>query len=150
MQKLSLFASMAFPCALAAVAAAQGLPRMPAPTPHPMPPPALPLVPPPVDHPAYLGQPGLNKAEPAVPMPASPLPDGGPAGPGSDAPDPAEVRAREFLAKRIEGRDLKKSVDRVLKEVHWYEKLDEARAEAAAQGLPLLWIQALGEVDGFA
>jgi hypothetical protein len=150
MQQLSLFASIGFSCVLTTgLLSGQGFGRMPTPE-RPMPPPALPLVPPPVDHPAYLGQPGMNKAERA-PQPASPMPGDGPAGPtAAEEPDPAEVRARAFLEKRVAGRDLKKSIDRVLKELHWYEKLDEAKAAAAASERPLLWIQALGEVDGFA
>lgn len=114
----------------------------------PQPPPALPVVPPPVDHPAYLGQPLMPNGSQPAPAPAGPV-DGGPVGP-ADEPDPAEVRAREFLAKRIKGKDLKRAVERVVADLRWHEKLGDAKAASAASGKPLLWVHALGEIDGFA
>ena len=39
---------------------------VPQPQPAPSPPPLLPLIPPPVDHPAYLGQPAMNPAQQAL------------------------------------------------------------------------------------
>jgi hypothetical protein len=32
----------------------------------------------------------------------------------------------------------------------WHSELDAARVESAATGRPILWLQALGELDGFA
>ena len=32
----------------------------------------------------------------------------------------------------------------------WHESTTDARAEAAATGKPMLWVHALGELDGFA
>ena len=150
MKQLSLVALTLFSCTLTRGVAGQFGGHAPWPTPVPPAPQALPIVPPPVDHPAYLAQPGMQKELPA-PVPAQAEGGGmGPAGPGCPAPDPAEERARAFLEKRIAGRDLRKSVDRVLKGLRWHERIDDAKAEAAARGRPLLWIQALGEVDGFA
>jgi hypothetical protein len=34
--------------------------------------------------------------------------------------------------------------------LQWHEKLSDAKAESAATGKPILWVQALGELDGFA
>ncbi len=47
------------------------------------------------------------------------------------------------------GRDLKKSVERVVK-LGWRKSLGEARAHSAATGKPILWVQSLGEIGGFA
>lgn len=32
----------------------------------------------------------------------------------------------------------------------WFDDLDEARLESAATGKPILWLQALGDLEGFA
>jgi hypothetical protein len=116
---------------------------VPQPQPAPSPPPLLPLIPPPVDHPAYLGQPAMNPAQPAPATPAAG------AMPAPDEPDPAVVRAREFLSKRVKGKDLKRAVERVRK-LRWLEHLYDAKAASAASGKPILWIQSLGDIDGFA
>lgn len=124
-----------------------------------MPPPLVPVVPPPVPHPAYAGQPAMQPK--SQPMPAAPSavgrrtgpagPSGsGPSGPGAELPDPAALAAAEFLQKRVEGRDLKQAVKRVLKSLEWHERLDEVKKEAIEQRKPILWIQSLGELDGFA
>jgi hypothetical protein len=47
------------------------------------------------------------------------------------------------------GKDLKEAVEKV-NDLHWYSKLGSARAKAKAQDKPILWLQALGDLDGFA
>jgi hypothetical protein len=119
-----------------------------------IPPGAMPLVPPPVDHPALLGQPAWT-SPPASERPDPPAPTPGQAPNGAMNPggptgvDPAELRAREFLGKRVAGRDLKDAVDRV-GELKWHKKLLDARAAAASRGQPILWLQSLGDLEGFA
>lgn len=107
------------------------------------PPPLLPVVPPPVDHPAYAGQPLMNppkgdEAE-ARPAPARPAP----------ARQPEAEAAAAFQRQQIKGKELAKRIDKVIKSLHWHEQLVDALAAAAADGKPVLWIQALGDVDGF-
>ena len=50
---------------------------------------------------------------------------------------------------RLTGKDLKKAVKKVTA-LQWREKLADAKAESAATGKPILWVQALGELAGFA
>lgn len=132
---------------------------------HNFPPPGIPIVPPPVDHPAYLGQPlmPLSSGQGTVGDPTPGDRSGGDSGGSSGSsgpraggpakrvpePTPAEQRAKEFLEQRIEGRDLKKAVAAV-KALKWFEDLPSALAQSAATGKPVLLLQALGEVDGFA
>ena len=44
---------------------------------------------------------------------------------------------------------MKKAVAAV-KSLKWHESLGDAKAIAAATGKPILWLQALGDIDGFA
>ena len=119
-----------------------------------LPPPGIPVVPPPVDHPAYLGQPlmPLSNGNGTVGDPTPGDKSGGDrrsGGPDATKPSPAEQRAQEFLEQRVEGRDLKKAVAAV-KALKWYDDLPSALAQSAATGKPVLLLQALGDVDGFA
>jgi len=57
--------------------------------------------------------------------------------------DPATV------GPQLAGKDLKKAIKKVTA-LQWHEKLFDAKAESAATGKPILWVQALGELDGFA
>jgi len=112
-----------------------------------MPPQALPVVPPPVPHPAYAAQPAMNP-----PAPPSPTSTPAPAGPSvqPEPLSPAEKAAQEFRAQQVKGKELHQKVDAVLKGVPWFEKLDDASARAASAGKPIFWIQMLGDFDGFA
>src|SRR5262245_16741363 len=112
-----------------------------------MPPPAMTMTPPPATPntlaamlqtiaPAAAATPAANST-PDCPTPAAPV-------------DPEVVAARAFQQTRVAGRDLKSSVGRVLGGLDWREKLEDARATAAATGKPILWIQSLGDLDGFA
>jgi hypothetical protein len=118
---------------------------MPPPPPPPQQPPQhLPLIPPPVDHPAYAAQPLMNPSGPASATPTAPK-----GGMNEPEKSPAEAAAEEFRKKQVKGAELKKAVDKLLKGLHWYDKLADAKAVAAAAGKPVLWIQALGDVNGF-
>jgi len=48
-----------------------------------------------------------------------------------------------------EGRDLARAIATVTA-LPWLDDLAAARVDAAATGKPILWLQALGELDGFA
>lgn len=147
---------------LPALLPAQMRPAPPPPRPAPMPPAAIPVVAPPVDHPVYGGQPNFPRGNGQTPTPKpSPNPGkgprkGGPGGPAVPAapgapavPSAEEEAAKAFLGERVAGRDLKKRVKEV-RELGWVEDLDKARARAAAAGKPVFWVQALGDLDGFA
>lgn len=64
--------------------------------------------------------------------------------------DPAGDRAREFFARRIAGKELKGAVAKVCKSLDWKKRLDDAVAAAKDDDKPILWIKALGDIDGFA
>ncbi len=63
--------------------------------------------------------------------------------PGARRIDPSTQGAR------VAGKELKLAVKKVAA-LRWHEDPVEARAESAATGKPMLWIYALGELDGFA
>jgi hypothetical protein len=133
---------------LAPFAAAQA--RAPLATPAPLP--GLPITTPPVDHPALAGQPligdngrksgggrGAGPAGPAAPVPP----------PVVVPPPPPKVDPDTSGQKRA-GKDLKKAVVEVTKTLKWHESLAEAKAQSAATSKPILLLQALGDIDGFA
>lgn len=165
---------------LAALLAAQQPGMRATPPPPPPMPQAIPVTAPPVDHPAYAGQPLMPRS--SEPTSASPRPRPKakkkdkkrfvpPAGPVPGAvkpaapagPDAAELAAAEaeaalaaakeaadaFNRTKIEGKELKTRVDRVLKQLHWNETLEAAAVEACASDKPIVWVQMLGDVDGF-
>jgi hypothetical protein len=104
------------------------------------PPPGLPITAPPFDHPALQAQPGMQRpaqGAPALP-PVPPLPGAAPTQP------PAETQG---VARR--GKDLKRAVAGVNK-LKWHDTLGEAKVQAAASGKPILLLQALGDLEGFA
>ncbi|MFY9340858.1 MAG: hypothetical protein WAT39_00120 [Planctomycetota bacterium] len=127
---------------LAPFAVAQLQSGMPAPLP------GTPATPPPVDHPALGAQPLFG--------------DGGGSRRPTPAPEPDEPDVKDKPGKakkpkvdpdtfgpKLEGRDMKKAVAAV-KALKWHESLGEAKAISAATGKPILWLQALGDIDGFA
>ena len=101
--------------------------------------PGIPLVPPPVPHPALAGQPLINGDADEIPKArgvrvkteAKPM-----------RPDPSTSGVK------LEGKDLKKAVDKVAA-LPWL-KLGKAKAESKKTGRPILLLQTLGEIDGFA
>jgi hypothetical protein len=63
---------------------------------------------------------------------------------------PAEVRAKLFvLNPLLGGAELQRRVERV-QQLPWQHSLDGARDEALRRGRPLLWVQSLGDLEGFA
>ena len=73
----------------------------------------------------------------------------GSAGPAKDDTAAAILAAREFRKSRVVGRELSTSIDNVLKSMRWHETLRGARVSSASRGKPILWIQALGDLDGY-
>lgn len=162
--------------AVGALAAQRAVPVPTPPPPRPMPPPLIPTVPPPVDHPGYLGQPGITgqpQPDPAAPVPgAAPGggkgpagPKGGPAGPkgpgakgagakGAGPKEPgtpeelAEHRAAAFLNTPLAGSALHNALTRADKELRWETDLEAAIARATASNRPLLWLQAQRDDKG--
>lgn len=111
--------------------------------------PGMPMVSPPVPHPALGAQPPFDGDGPKAPS-AGGGGGGGPAGPKQ----PGNVAkpmppAPETVGAKLAGKDMKKAVAKV-KALKWHESLAEAKAIAAATGKPILWLQALGDIDGFA
>lgn len=112
--------------------------------------PGMPMVPPPVPHPALGAQPWFQDNEPKATKPAE---AGGAAKPGAvpgakmpaAPPQPPE----ETMGPKLDGKQLKKAVGKV-KTLKWIENLADAKAQSAATGKPILWLQALGDIDGFA
>lgn len=107
--------------------------------------PGSPMVSPPAPHPALAAQPlaggagggdGGTRAAPGSRSPAAAMPAQPPRDPDTFGP-------------KLEGKALKQAVARV-KKLAWHESLLDARAMSAATGKPVLWLQALGEIDGFA
>ena len=104
---------------------------------HPFP--GMPMVPPPVPHPALGAQPLFDGDGPRAPG------GGGGAAPGNVPQPPAP----ETTGAKLAGKEMKKAVAKV-KALKWHESLAEAKAVSAATGKPILWLQALGDIDGFA
>lgn len=110
----------------------------------------IPMTPPPVDHPALGAQPLFG--DPGCAAPSSPTSPAKPAEPAEPAKcGPAckkEADPDTYGPKRI-GADLKKAVATV-KALEWQRSLADAKALSAATGKPILWLQALGDIGGFA
>jgi hypothetical protein len=61
----------------------------------------------------------------------------------------AEQEALQFRSLQIAGNDLKAAVNTVRTSLHWHNNLEQAVADAKNQSKPIVWIHALGELDGF-
>ncbi|MFN6147400.1 MAG: hypothetical protein ACK5AL_13645 [Planctomycetota bacterium] len=117
-----LFASAVL--SLAPVARSQSLPGMP-------------VVPPPVPHPALGALLGGSVA------PSQPARCRAAVGPATAPPPP------ETIGVQVAGKQLKQAVAAV-NALAWFEDLDAAKARSAATGKPILLLQALGDLEGFA
>jgi hypothetical protein len=103
--------------------------------------PGLPVVPPAVPQPGLLAQPGMSQQDGGGGA------GGGAAGAGGAMPLP---NAPEGTTGKVrEGRDLKSAVAAVTK-LRWLDRFEDARMVAAASGKPILFLQALGDLEGFA
>lgn len=110
----------------------------------PTPPPGIPVTMP-TAQPALAGQPLIGTLADHADAPIAP-----PAWFGrTRTVDPATQEAMAFRRVVVEGRELKSAVDRV-RQLVWHERFADASALAAAQGRPIFWINALGDLDGFA
>ncbi|HEB52230.1 MAG TPA: hypothetical protein ENI87_03130 [bacterium] len=99
--------------------------------------PGIPAVKPPVDHPALMGQPlvGGGQSQPRPrPVKVNPQPA---------KPDPATVGVKKS------GRELRRAVAKV-KALKWHKNLASAKAKARAEHKPILLLQTLGDIGGFA
>jgi hypothetical protein len=61
----------------------------------------------------------------------------------------AEQEALQFRSLQIAGNDLKAAVNTVRTSLSWHDDLEQAVADAKNQSKPIVWIHALGELDGF-
>jgi len=62
----------------------------------------------------------------------------------------ARQQAQAFQRVQRSGRELSRAVRKVMRDLEWHEKLEDAVAAAGPSDKPILWIQVLGELDGFA
>jgi hypothetical protein len=67
----------------------------------------------------------------------------------ADCMPPSQPRDPATEGPQLAGKELARSIARVTA-LSWFDDLDEARLESAATGKPILWLQALGDIDGFA
>jgi len=114
---------LAFSLAFAGSLSAQ-MPRLP----------GLPVVSPPVDHPALAGQPLMGSNAASV----------------SGSRSVKRVRRDPSTSGvKIEGKALKKAVAKV-KALPWHKKLSAAKWQAQKSGKPILLLQTLGDIGGYA
>lgn len=98
--------------------------------------PGMPVVPPPVPHPALDGLLGGAGA------PSQPGGCSAPVGPANTPPP-------ETTGVQLAGKKLKQAVATVTA-LEWFDDLAAAKARSAATGKPILWLQSLGDLEGFA
>lgn len=59
-------------------------------------------------------------------------------------------KAREFVESvRVPGTEVANRVRKLTRRLTWFRSLPAAQEEARRTGRPILWIHALGEIDGF-
>ena len=103
--------------------------------------PGIPMTPPPVNHPGLMAQPLFGEAPSRAPADASnPAPANMPQLPAPNA---------DTMGPKVDGKNLKRAVAKV-KALKWLDSLAEAKARSAATGKPILWLQALGDIDKLA
>jgi len=100
--------------------------------------PGIPIVPPPVNHPALVGQP-LIDTETARPRPRNVKVKT----PKAVKPDPSTSGVK------VKGKALKSAVAKV-KALPWNTKLTDALSKARKSGKPVLLLQTLGDIGGYA
>lgn len=67
---------------------------------------------------------------------------------GSEARRPAKA-AHDFRRLHLPGEEVARNVERLTSELHWYRSLSSALAAGRSADKPVVWIQALGDIDGF-
>ena len=60
-----------------------------------------------------------------------------------------QQQARSFRRVQVSGEEVSRNVDKLLTELRWHDDLASAQEEARTTGKPIVWIQALGDLDGF-
>jgi hypothetical protein len=63
--------------------------------------------------------------------------------------DVSKMSSRSFRRLEVPGAQVEKNVKRLTKEMTWYSTLSGALAAGRAKNKPVLWIHALGDLDGF-
>lgn len=111
--------------------------------------PGLPMTPPPTPHPALVGQPLIGPTGGMTGGETRGQSGGQPAGQPAGCPAPKRVIDPDTVGVKLEGKALAAAVKR-LAALPWFDDLEDARVESAATGKPIFWIQALGDIDGFA
>lgn len=66
---------------------------------------------------------------------------------GAFAGGDKEVALTPRAIPKISGEEVKKSVDKLLSEIHWQADLSHALATARDEGKPLFWLQLVGNLD---
>jgi hypothetical protein len=61
----------------------------------------------------------------------------------------ARQDARRFQWLEVDGNKLEPRVQRLIQDLHWHKTLAAAKKAAVQSGKPILWIHALGDIDGF-
>ena len=110
-------------------------------TPAPLP--GLPATAPPVDHPALGAQPLMGENGGSK--------SGGSSGEKGDKKPAPKIKppVAGTVGPVKDGKDLAKAVAKV-KSMKWCNSLGDAKARSAATGKPILLLQALGDLEGFA
>jgi len=57
--------------------------------------------------------------------------------------------ARNFRKLQVPGPAVAENVKKLRKELHWYSTLNGALSAGRSKGKPILWVHALGDLDGF-
>jgi hypothetical protein len=57
--------------------------------------------------------------------------------------------ARSFRRLKVSGEQVEKNVRKLTKELKWHKSLGSALAAGRREGKPVVWIQALGDLNGF-
>lgn len=100
--------------------------------------PGLPVTAPPTSHPALAAQLGMQRPQPTIAAPAPQPPA-----------EPPPLQPVETKGVAVAGKALKRAVAAVNK-LSWHDSLAEARVQGGAHGKPILLLQSLGDLEGFA
>ena len=57
--------------------------------------------------------------------------------------------ARSFRKLQVPGAAVSENVKKLRSELHWYSTLNGALSAGRSKGKPVLWVHALGDLDGF-
>jgi hypothetical protein len=61
----------------------------------------------------------------------------------------SQLRPVEFRRLQLSGEQVRANVERLTQRLRWYKTLGGALHAARSSGKPAVWIQALGDLDGF-